>query len=117
MRSFVREQRFLLVFAALSSSMGVSVGMALVAISLYSVQLGSSERMLGLIAGSQSVGVAVMSLPLGFLLDRSGPAGMFVTGTLVAGTIYALIPAVPAPSYLLLCTFLISFFMPMRFVS
>jgi predicted MFS family arabinose efflux permease len=42
---------------------------------------------------------------------------MFVTGTLVAGLIYALLPLYPAPGYLLLCTLLISFFMPMRFVS
>lgn len=116
-RLFVRENRFLLVFAALSSIMGLSVGMALVTTSLYAVQLGSSERMLGLIAGAQSVGVAVMSLPLGFVIDRSGPTRMFVTGTLVAGSIYALIPLVPTPAYLLLCTLLISFFMPMRFVS
>ena len=114
---FVRENRFLLVFAALSSTMGVSVGMALVATSLYAVQLGSSERMLGLIAGSQSVGVVVMSLPLGFVIDRAGPTRMFVTGTLVAGLIYALLPVYPAPAYLLACTLLISFFMPMRFVS
>lgn len=88
-RTFVRANRFLLVFAALSSLMGVSVGMALITTSLYAVQLGSSEQMLGLIAGAQSLGVLVMSLPIGLLVDRFGPARLFVFGTLFAGLTYA----------------------------
>jgi MFS family permease len=117
LRAFTAANRFLLVFAGLSSLMGVSVGMALVTTSLYAVQLGSSEKMLGLIAGAQSVGVLVMSLPIGFWVDRFGPARLFVIGTLFAGATYALIPLHASPGFLLLCTALISFFMPMRFVS
>jgi MFS family permease len=117
LRAFLAANRFLLVFALLASLMGVSVGMALVTTSLYAVQLGSSAKLLGLIAGSQSIGVLVMSLPIGFWVDRFGPARLFVIGTLLAGTTYALIPLHPSPGFLLLCTTLISFFMPLRFVS
>jgi MFS family permease len=111
------RNRFLVVFAVLASFMGTSVGMAQVAASLYAVSLGSSEAMLGLIAGSQSVGVVLVSLPIGMLVDRFGPARPFLTGTLLAGHTYAAVPLVPAPGWLLLCTVLISFFMPLRFVS
>ena len=65
---------FLLVFALLASFMGTSVGMAQVTASLYAVTLGSSKTMLGLIAGAQSVGVVLVSLPIGMLVDRVGPA-------------------------------------------
>jgi MFS family permease len=91
--------------------------MAQVAASLYAVSLGASETMLGLIAGAQSIGVVLVSLPIGMLVDRLGPARPFLLGTLLAGLTYAAVPLVPTPAYLLLCTALISFFMPLRFVS
>lgn len=111
------RRRFLVVFAVLASFMGTSVGMAQVSASLYAVSLGASDTMLGLIAGAQSIGVVLVSLPIGMLVDRFGPARPFLTGTLLAGLTYAAVPLVPAPGYLLLCTALISFFMPLRFVS
>jgi MFS family permease len=111
------QHRFLIVFALLASLMGVSVGMAQVATSLYAVSLGSSSALLGLIAASQSVGVLFVGLPVGMLVDRFGPARPFVVGTLVVGLVYVLLPFGSSPSSLLSCTALISFAMPLRFVS
>jgi predicted MFS family arabinose efflux permease len=115
--SFFVKHRFLITFAALSSLMGTTVGMAQVAASLYAVELGSSQTMLGLIAGAQSVGVLVMSLPIGMLVDRLGPARPFMFGTLLAGLTYSVLPLWASPSWLLACTAAISFFMPFRFVA
>jgi predicted MFS family arabinose efflux permease len=114
---FFSKNRFLLTFAALSSLMGTTVGMAQVSASLYAVELGSSEAMLGLIAGAQSIGVLLISLPIGMLVDRLGPAKPFVLGTLLAGMTYAVVPVSASPAWLLVCTAAISFFMPLRFVS
>jgi predicted MFS family arabinose efflux permease len=111
------SSHFLLMFAILASVMGTSVGMAQVTASLYAVALGSSKTMLGLIAGAQSVGVLLVSLPIGMLVDRVGPVRPFLAGTMLAGLTYAVVPLVQAPGWLLLCTTLISFFMPLRFVS
>ncbi|AUX40393.1 MFS transporter [Sorangium cellulosum] len=104
-------------FAALSSVMGLSVGVAKVTTTLYALDLGADEAMLGLISGSQSVGVLMMSIPIGLLVERFGPSRLFVLGSLVAGAVYAALPSVPSPVFLLACTTAISFFMPMRFVS
>ena len=114
---FVERNRFLLTFAVLSSLMGTTVGMAQVSASLYAVELGSSNTMLGLIAGSQSIGVLLISLPIGVLVDRFGPARPFVLGTLLAGLTYAALPMWGSPAWLLGCTAAISFFMPFRFVA
>jgi MFS family permease len=81
------------------------------------VHLGAHEGLLGLIASSQSVGVLIMSLPLGLLVERHGPAPVFVVGTLVAGALYGVLPLVAAPGFLLVCTTALGFFMPFRFVS
>lgn len=95
---FIERNRFLLTFAVLASLMGTTVGMAQVSASLYAVELGSSKTMLGLIAGSQSIGVLMMSLPIGVLVDRFGPTRPFVLGTLLAGVTYALLPLWASPS-------------------
>ncbi|WP_438042339.1 MFS transporter [Sorangium sp. So ce128] len=104
-------------FAALSSVMGLSVGVAKVSTTLYALELGANEALLGLISGSQSVGVLLMSIPIGLLVDHLGPSRLFVLGSLVAGSLYMALPAVPSPVFLLAFTTAISFFMPMRFVS
>jgi len=109
--------KFLLLFAALSSSMGLSAGMAQITTSLYAVQLGASEAMLGLIASAQSVGVLLIGMPAGMAVDRVGPARPFAIGTLSAGLLYFLLPFFPSATWLLITTASVSFFMPLRFVS
>jgi predicted MFS family arabinose efflux permease len=116
-RAFIEYNRFLLAFGALSIVMGTSVGMAQVTTSLYALELGSSETMLGFIAAAQSIGVIFMSLPVGVLTDRLGPRPPFLFGTAAAGLIYASIPLARSPVYLLACTALISCCMPFRFVA
>jgi MFS family permease len=117
MRKWLNRHRFLVAFGALSSLMGISVGLAKVTTSLYAISLGANDAQLGLIAGSQSVGVLLMSLPLGMLVERYGPQRLFLIGTACAGALYAVLPLVRSPLYLLLCTASIGFFMPFRFVS
>lgn len=117
MADWFEQNRFLIVFALLASLMGVSVGMAQVTTSLYAVELGSSATMLGAIAGAQSIGVLFMSLPVGMLVDRFGPARPFMAGTCVVGLVYALLPLGGSSLALLGGTALISFAMPLRFVS
>ena len=116
-REFFERHRFITAFVILSTITGSSVGLAKVTTSLYAVQLGTHETLLGLIASSQSLGVLIMSLPLGFLVERYGPARLFVSGTLIAGLLYMLVPLVPDPHFLLVCTTAIGFFMPFRFVA
>jgi len=58
-----------------------------------------------------------MSLPVGMLVDRFGPAPPFVAGTLLVGSTYLLVPLGHSPLALAICTSLVSFFMPARFVS
>lgn len=116
-QAWFEQNRFLIVFAVLASLMGVSVGMAQVSTSLYAVHLEASPAQLGLIAGAQSVGVLFMSLPVGALVDRFGPARPFLTGTALVGLLYTLLPLGGSPLWLLVCTALISFAMPLRFVS
>lgn len=116
-RGWLRHNRFLVVFALLASLMGASVGVAKITASLYALELGASASQLGLIASGQVVGTLLMSVPIGFMVDHHGPTKLFVTGSAIAGLIYAAVPLVASPAFLLGCLTAISFFMPMRFVS
>jgi MFS family permease len=117
LRALFARHRFLVTFVLLNSLMGVSVGLAKVTTPLYAMHLGANEALLGLVAGSQSAGILLIGLPMGFLVDRYGPAGLFVIGSLCAGALYLVVPLVPSTMFLVGCTFVISFFMPFRFVS
>lgn len=117
MSSFLRRHHFLICFVLLTNLMGISVGMAKVGTSLLSLQLGADPTLQGLIASAQSVGIIFVSIPIGFMIDRLGPRRLFVTGSIVVGLIYLLLPLLPTAWLLLLCTALISLFMPMRFVT
>lgn len=117
MRGFLQRNAFLLRFALLSSFMGISVGLAKFTTTLYALELGAQGWLLAAMAGAQSVGIVFTSLPVGFWVERFGPARLFVAGSWAMGVLYVLIPAMPHAFFLLALTALISFLMPLRFVS
>jgi MFS family permease len=111
-----REVRFLITFAALNAAMGIGVGLSKVVAPLYALELGADAAMLGLVAAAQSAGVLLFGMPTGFLVDRFGPAALFVLGSLVGGSLYLALPFVHSAWLLVLGTFAISCCMPLRFV-
>ncbi|WP_341674798.1 MFS transporter [Niveibacterium sp. SC-1] len=114
----LRERHgFLLSFLAINTLAGVSVGVAKIATSLYALHLAAGPGLLALIAGAQSAGVLLMSMPLGILVDQVGPLRLFVFGSLAGGVLYLLTPLLPDPYFLALTALLISACMPCRFVS
>lgn len=117
MRSFIDTHRFLLAFTALAVLAGLSVGVAKVTTSLYALDLGATPAQLGLIAGAQSIGVLLMGIPMGLLVDRVGPLRLFAIGSVLAALLYVAVPLVRDAWFLALCTALVSFCMPCRFVS
>jgi MFS family permease len=117
LHGFIARHRFLLGFVLLSLLAGISVGLAKVTTSLYALSLHATPLGFGLIAGAQSVGILFMSLPMGVLVDQFGPGRLFRLGSVAVGLIYLAVPAVDALAWLLATTALVSFVMPLRFVS
>lgn len=117
MRDFLARHRFLLWFVLLNALAGLGVGVAKITTSLYGLQLQASASMLGVIAAAQSIGVLLMGIPAGVLVDQIGPLRLFAVGSMLAGGLYFAVPLLPDVAWLALCTALISFCMPSRFVS
>ncbi|QLF93982.1 MFS transporter [Pseudomonas sp. ABC1] len=108
---------FLPAFIALNAVAGLSAGLAHVILSLYAVELRADATQLGLIAAVQSLGLLLMSLPAGVLVDQYGPLLLFRIGTLCSGALYLFVPLVESPLWLCLLMLAISCFMPLRIVS
>jgi MFS family permease len=117
MTGILNPRGFLPAFVMLNAMAGTSIGLAKVTTSLYSLQLKPTPLELSLIAGAQSLGVLIMSLPLGVLLDQYGPLRLFVTGSTLAGLFFLLTPWVSHPLLLALILACTSFCLPGRFVS
>lgn len=109
--------RFVLGFIALALCAGLGIGIAKIVTSLYAVQLQATEFEMGLIAAVQSLGILLIGLPIGLLVQRYGPKRMFVIGSFLAALVYLTVPFYQNVWYLILCTFLVGLCMPMRFVS
>lgn len=115
--NFSDKTRFMLSFILVASTAGLGIGTAKVATSLFAIELKASEFEMGLIAAAQMIGILFMGLPTGALINRFGPLILFSTGSLLAGLWYALIPMWYQAWFLILCSTLVSFCMPLRFVS
>ncbi|MGE8559422.1 MAG: hypothetical protein ACN6NJ_00505, partial [Acinetobacter sp.] len=109
--------KFMSSFVLLTIIAGLGVGVARILISLYAVQLEATELQLGLIAAAQSVGILFMALPIGVLVQRLGSLKVFSLGSVMGAALYALTPLQQSAWYLLALTALVSFVLPMRFVS
>jgi len=114
---FLEKNRFLLSFMLVASTAGLGVGTAQVTISLYALHLHATELQMGFIAAAQSVGILLMGLPTGLLINRFGPLVLFAVGSLLGGLWYGLIPVVGQVWFLISCMVLVSFCMPLRFIS
>jgi MFS family permease len=117
MSAWMARNRFLLGFVILNSVAGTSIGLAKVTTPLYGLSIGASQAQVGLVASAGAVGVLLMGVPLGVLVDHFGPARLFAFGTICAGLLYAALPRLPWFPWLLGCSLAIGLFMPFRFVS
>ncbi|TCB70894.1 MFS transporter [Acinetobacter sp. ANC 4216] len=109
--------KFMSSFVLLTIIAGLGVGVARVLISLYAVHLNASELQLGLISAAQNIGILLMALPIGVLVQRLGSLKVFSIGSVVGAVLYFLTPLHANAWYLMILTALVSCFLPMRFVS
>lgn len=111
------DTRTLAAFILLASLSGIGVGLAKVNFALYALSLEASPLELGLVAGAQTAGLLLASLPCGMLVEQFGPLRLYLFGSLAAGSLFQLLPLVGQPLLLLLPILLIGLCMPCRLVS
>ncbi|ENV32552.1 MFS transporter [Acinetobacter gerneri] len=109
--------KFVSSFILLTIIAGLGMGVARVLTSLYAVHIQATDVQLGLIAAAQNIGLLFMALPVGVLIQRFGTLRIFFFGSVIGSFLYSLHPLHVNAWYLLLMTALVSFIVPMRFIS
>lgn len=104
-------------FLFVNAVSGVGVGAGRVLTSMYAVELQADAWLMGVIAGAQSLGLLLMALPAGALLERLGPRRLFVAGSFAAALAYAITPLWREGLWLALSAALLSLCLPARFVA
>jgi MFS family permease len=109
--------RYLAGFMAIGILAGVSNGIAKVALPLYAASLHASAWQIGLVGGLQFVGVILLSLPIGALIDRVGSRALFRFGGFGGALLYLLaFPYFSAPWQLILGVVAFGLVNPFRMV-
>ena len=104
-------------FLFVNAISGIGVGAGRVLTSMYAVELQADAWLMGVIAGAQSLGLLLMALPAGALLERLGPRRLFVLGSIAATLAYAITPLWREGLWLALSAALLSLCLPARFVA
>jgi MFS family permease len=117
LRYSLQKNKFWFHFFLISLLSGTGFGLSRVVTVLYAMELGSTPYQLGTVASAQNIGLLLMALPIGILIEQFGPLKLFIFGSLLIGSGYILTPQFSSPFSLILTTTFISFFMSFRFVS
>jgi MFS family permease len=104
-------------FVAMNLLSGLSMGLANITLPLFAVSLGGTPGIIGLLAVAQSIGVLLMGLPAGLMVDRYGPKKLLIIGSTTVGGLYLLLSQITSLMAIALMVGLISCMMPLRSVA
>ncbi|HSM94211.1 MAG TPA: MFS transporter [Anaeromyxobacteraceae bacterium] len=103
-------------FLALTALAGLNNGLSRVTASLHAVALGASAAQLGLLAATPGLGLMLVSVPGGAFVRRHGLRRTFVTGSVLSGLAFTLVPALRTPAFLIACTAIGGMGMSLRYL-
>lgn len=79
----MRGGAFLLPFLSLATLSGATLGMAKLITTLYALELGASAAQIGLIGAAEALGMVLLTLPAGLLIDRFGSRRLYLLASLL----------------------------------
>jgi predicted MFS family arabinose efflux permease len=110
-------RKFLVNFLLLSLLSGLTIGMGKVVTTFYALHIGANSVHLGLIAGAESLGRILVTLPAGFMISRYGAKAIYSVASLGPMVLNLLIPWVGSWYLLALIRGLSSVSVPFRAIS
>lgn len=114
----VNGNRSLAGFMSMGLLAGIANGTAKVLLPLYAAALHASAAQIGLVGGLQFLGLLLLSIPIGSLLERIDSRALFFVGGVGGAVVYALMfPVIETSGQLLLCVALFGLLNPFRMVT
>ena len=109
--------RFIARFVLLAIVSGATIGMAKLVTTLYALEHGASASQVGIISAMESLGMALFTLPAGFLIARFGARTVYGIASVGPLLLNLVIPLTDAWYWIALTQLLIGFCIPFRVVS
>jgi ABC-type nitrate/sulfonate/bicarbonate transport system permease component/predicted MFS family arabinose efflux permease len=109
--------RFIARFVLLAIASGATIGMAKLVTTLYALEQGATAAQVGVISAMESLGMALFTLPAGFLIARFGARTVYGIASVGPLLLNLVIPLTSAWYWIALTQLLIGFCIPFRVVS
>lgn len=104
-------------FLTLTFLSGIGIGMVKVSAPLYAKAMGADAAAIGVLTGVQPLGMMLMSLPVGLMINSVGARKLFVIGSFVGAVCFTLTAYTHGLLWFLLVSSIASLSMPFRFIS
>ncbi|ESQ90189.1 hypothetical protein ABAC460_10585 [Asticcacaulis sp. AC460] len=111
------DNGFLARFITLSVLAGTTIGMGNVITTLFALHLNATPFQVGLISGSATLGMMLVTLPAGFLIAKYGAKRVYLLASLNCMAIYLVVPFLGAWSALAVARSLVGASVPFRTIS
>jgi len=82
------QRNFLLQFLSLAALSGTTLGMSKLITTLYALELGASTAQIGLISAAEALGMVLLTLPAGLLIDRLGSRRLYLLASFLPAALH-----------------------------
>lgn len=117
MSDFFSKSKLIMGFVALNITSGTAGGILMMIVPLYAISLNASTAEIGLIKGISGLGLLLLVLPAGFLVDHYGSKKLYIVGGFLSGLITFTLPFVTMPLFLIVAMAIHGFVNSLKFTS
>lgn len=111
------SRSFLPQFLSLAVLSGATLGMSRLVTTLFAMDLGASSSQIGLINAAEALGMVLLTLPAGVLIDRLGSRRLYWLASLLPAALHLAMLAWSNWLWLLVLRFLVGICVPFRSVA
>ncbi|MEI6209272.1 MAG: MFS transporter, partial [Desulfuromonadales bacterium] len=117
MRDLLKQHGRLAGFVILNMTNGTAVGLLYMTLPLFALSIQATSAQIGMIRGASGLGLLLLVIPVGFLVDRFGPKKLFLIGNFGVVLVIFLVSSISIPSLLILLMFLEGISRSLKFTS
>jgi MFS family permease len=104
-------------FVILNMTNGTAVGLLYMALPLYALSIQATPAQIGMIRGASGLGLLLLVIPVGFLVDRFGPRKLFLLGNFGVVLVVFSVSSITIPHILILLMLLEGVSRSLKFTS
>lgn len=117
MRDLLKQHGRLAGFVVLNVTNGTAVGLLYMTLPLYALSIQATSTQIGMIRGASGLGLLLLVIPVGFLVDRFGPRKLFLIGNFGVILVVLSLSSIATPALLILMMLLEGVSRSLKFTS